>query len=99
MKKIILGLGLNQREAQCSFCGEHNKPCVQGTVPVVVSYEKPITKSVKTIDDWEYSFSFKKVIVGDYNYADVVIGYNPMIKTNSADICKDCVTQLSALLK
>lgn len=51
MKKIILGKGLEERVAKCSFCGEFQKECVKGSIPFIASYYEPITTTKIVIDD------------------------------------------------
>lgn len=106
MKKLILGFGLEERVAQCSFCGECHKECVKGIIPVSVSLrEGKFTKHFDLDIDKYYTLPF----IGQPYYHvpkdDVKWSYfydenTPMItKTDDADICKDCIEQLAKLIK
>lgn len=99
MKKIILGLGLEQRTATCSFCGENDKNCVKGSVPLVVDYYEKDTESKRVIENFSRSFFTGRKIIKDYDWREVVKENRFKTKTNDADICKDCITQLHQLLK
>ncbi len=98
MKKIILGKGLEERNANCNFCGEKDKDCIKGTIPFKSIVYK--TSLQKVIEDYEYVVpffgeSYKKI--DDYNFREVVIDKEYKIIEES-DICKDCIKQLAKLV-
>ena len=79
MKKIILGKGLEERMTRCNFCGEYDKECVKGSVPLKV--EIPISKWAYSCTDYSHKwviedyklpmFGKSKKIVGEPKYMKI----------------------------
>ena len=73
MKKLVLGLGLEERCANCNFCGEESKDCIKGSSPFVVKFKNADYESIKVpkdgglqlVDvmyDYDYSFTGKYLV-------------------------------------
>lgn len=71
---------LEKREARCNFCGECDKECVKGLLPLKISTRTPLTKGmwaynnhevVKTIEGYDLSFWDNKTINGEITYRSV----------------------------
>lgn len=58
MKKLTLGFALEQRKANCNFCGESDKDCVKGVLPDYFEYLST------TKYDWKYAIEKE-----EYGYA------------------------------
>lgn len=95
MIKISLGKSLEQRDADCDFCGESNKDCIKGSVAFKGWVYETMAK--KVIDDLKVGFFSGRRYIKDYNYLPVIINkeYKDL---KSPHICKDCIRQLAKLI-
>lgn len=100
MKKLTLNEDVLIKEviAHCSYCNEVSS-CFRSNYLNTVEYKVPIKETRKVFDDFNYSFSGKKIIKGDYRYEFVVTEEKTVEKSEFVDICHSCVDQLSKLIK
>lgn len=99
MIKLILGKGLEEREANCNFCGEQNKQCIKGSVPNKFSFDVVKYEWKTVILRWrEIFYSEDKVIKEHSDTVKIIKNIEPVIKELSVDICKDCIRQLAKLV-
>lgn len=81
-------IGLEERNATCSFCGESGKKCIKGSLPLEVEYSSIKTDTIKVpkgemkyekiIKDYNYGgfFNRRKYIVGELEYKYVADDYS-----------------------
>lgn len=102
MKKLLLGKGLEERVATCSFCGEKEKECVKGDLPFKAVFSEPITEQRRVIEDKRrylgQSFFSGEFRIKDFNWGLVVTGWETKTVIDNVDICKDCIRQLAKLI-
>lgn len=100
MKKIILGKGLEERIADCNFCGETAKDCVRGDLRIKVKYPQATEKSEQVIRGGRPRLALfgDKYIIDDFVWENVIKSWEIKTEEFSADICKDCIKQLAKLI-
>jgi len=99
MVKLALGKALEQRKATCNFCGENNKDCVRGSVPLEAT-RYTFVEQLHVPKDSRLVFPFLRENFYRYTEYDLIPKYEESGKvTDDADICVDCIRQLASLIR
>lgn len=101
MKKILIGRGLEERAAVCSFCGDSKEDCVKGSVPLEVESPKFIIENYAILNVGKhfkvstFSSNYYQIPEGEEKCGGIMVKGETVKLTDDADICKDCIRQLA----